>query len=216
MTEAADKRYFMALGLAGILGPLIYVAASIIGDALRPDYDFVRDSVSELIETGAPNKALLDSMIGIYHAFVMAFALGIYQATPRTPRSWIAPALIGGAGLVGIVITLFFPCDVGCEANPTTFAGQGHGVLVGVSVLLVAVAMLLLWRQLILDEAWAGHGRYTAWTLLFAVVTGAASFAFLNSDYVGLVERIGVLVVLQWYVVTGVRIVRDALRVRSV
>ena len=57
--EQADNtgyRYLWVLGMCRILAVALYVAASILGDVLRPDYDAIRDSVSELIETGAPNK----------------------------------------------------------------------------------------------------------------------------------------------------------------
>lgn len=52
------------------------------------------------------------------------------------------------AGILGIILTAFFPCDVGCEANPTTFWGKGHGVLVAISALLVFTGMVALtWRM---------------------------------------------------------------------
>jgi hypothetical protein len=40
---------------------------------------------------------------------------------------------------LGIILTVFFSCDVGCEANPTTIWGKGHGVIVAINVLCVNI-----------------------------------------------------------------------------
>ena len=45
------------LTASGVLGPLLYVAAVVIGGALRPGYDHLSRFVSELLEAGAPTRS---------------------------------------------------------------------------------------------------------------------------------------------------------------
>lgn len=120
-------------GISGISLVVIYILATVLGTALRPSYSSIRDSVSELTEVGSSNKAILDLMFGSHHLMLILFAYGLYCVLPNNKQRWLGPSFIGLAGLSGILLTGLFPCDVGCEANPSTFWGKGHGVLVGFS-----------------------------------------------------------------------------------
>lgn len=44
-----------------IVSVALYISVTVLGASLRPGYSHVRDSVSELVEIGAANKALLDT-----------------------------------------------------------------------------------------------------------------------------------------------------------
>ena len=96
---------------------VIYITTAVVGAALRPGYSHIRDSVSELIEVGAPNKALLDTMISFYHVMLIMFAYGLHLALPHTRRGWLGPALLGVTGILGIILTASF--HVMWVARPT-------------------------------------------------------------------------------------------------
>jgi len=113
-----------AAGLCGIVSALCFVAADALGSALRPGYSPVSDAISELIETGAPNKALIDAFLLGFHGLVIPFAIGLHREVRARPRGWIAPLFLAGAGCLGVVLTLFFPCDPGCR--PLTPQGTAH------------------------------------------------------------------------------------------
>ncbi len=55
------------LSIGGALAPILYVMTVALGGAIRPGYSHIAQAVSELIETGAPNKALLDALFIIYN-----------------------------------------------------------------------------------------------------------------------------------------------------
>ena len=67
--------------LLGIVGPLVYILAVIIGGAIRNDYSALYNAISELTMANAPNKLLLDVLFGIYNIFLLIFGLGAYFDT---------------------------------------------------------------------------------------------------------------------------------------
>jgi hypothetical protein len=201
-----EDQWIRISALSAIALVVLYITVTIVGASLRPGYSHVRDSVSELIEVGAPNKALLDTLMGTYHLLLISFAYGLHFALPRTKRGWIGPALVGVVGILGIILTLFFPCDIGCEANPTTMAGRGHGVLVAISALLVLAAMVALFWRTRAHTFWRGYSRYTLISALLTLCFGLASLPLLNTDYVGLAERIGLIPIFAWFIMSGVQL----------
>ncbi len=193
-------------GASGIALVSIYITTTVVGALLRPGYSHIRDSVSELIEMGAPNKGLLDMMFGSYHLLLIMFAIGLHLALPRTRWGWLGPALVGVAGFLGIILTVHFPCDVGCEANPTTFWGKGHGVLVAISALFVFSGMLALTSRMRQNFAWSPYSRYTLISAFATFGLGIATIPFLNTDYTGLGERLALIPIFLWFVVIGLKL----------
>ena len=66
------------LMLSGILAPIAYVGAVVVGGLLRPGYSHIAQYVSELIEAGAPNKALLDPLFALYNVLRLRLVLGFF------------------------------------------------------------------------------------------------------------------------------------------
>ena len=64
MTQSNSKVKILAL--CGILAPIVYVVALVVGNILDPSYSQVGKTVSELIERGAPNRDLLNAIFIIY------------------------------------------------------------------------------------------------------------------------------------------------------
>jgi len=184
------------------------LTATIVGAALRPGYSHIADSISELTEAGAPNKMLLDAMIGAYHLLFIPFAYGLHLALPR--GVWLGPALLGVAGLLGLILTGFFPCDAGCEANPTTIAGKGHGVILAVNVLCVFTGMVAVFWRIRLNPSWRTYARYTLISALAALGLGLATMPLLNTAYTGLGERLALIPIELWFVVSGLLLWRSA------
>jgi hypothetical protein len=61
------------LMFSGIIAPLAYVVAVAVGGILQPGYSHIAQYVSELIEAGAPNKAILDPIFAIYDFYFYCF-----------------------------------------------------------------------------------------------------------------------------------------------
>jgi hypothetical protein len=208
-SREASARRLALLGLCGVLSALSITTATVVGGAVREGYDPVRDAISRLYEAGAPNAARLMVLFTAYHGLVIPFAYGLHRGLPPAHFGWVGPLLLGTAGLLGVPLGSYARCDVGCW-EATTFRGQLHGILVLVTVPLVLAAMFAIWLRLRRREGWRGYARYTLATALVAVAVGLAMVPFLKSDYEGLFERISVAVLIQWYVVMGVRLIAIA------
>jgi hypothetical protein len=114
-----------------MLIPVTYILMYVLGGALRPGYNHISDSVSELLSPGAPNKSLLSAIQIVYALLHVLFGIGVLQFVQASEHS----ALIGiiGAGLivavgVATVGTAIFPQDA--TGTPPTLPGQLHKILV--------------------------------------------------------------------------------------
>ena len=61
-----------SLVFCGILAPVVYVGAVVLGGVLRPDYSHVSSFVSALVESHAPHGWLLGPLFGLYNLFCLA------------------------------------------------------------------------------------------------------------------------------------------------
>jgi hypothetical membrane protein len=64
--------------LCGMLAPVVYVIAVIIGGVLRLGYSHKSQFVSELLEVGAPNKSLLNPLFALYNLLTIAFGIRLF------------------------------------------------------------------------------------------------------------------------------------------
>lgn len=184
-----------------IIAVALLVFADSYGSFARPGYSPVANAISELNETGAPNKRVLDLLIGTYHALVVPFAFGLLSATRNGRLSFLGPALLAVAGFLGVVLTLFFPCDAGCE--PVTARGTAHifiAVPMGFSILL---AILAFSRRFSTVPRWTSFARYSKLTALAGLVLAVSTVVMAETDIVGLLERALTISYLQWYLVVG-------------
>jgi hypothetical protein len=70
---------YKMFALCGISAPLLYTFAVAVGGILTPNYNYVSQAISELIASGAPEKALVDPLFGAYNLLVILFAIGLYH-----------------------------------------------------------------------------------------------------------------------------------------
>lgn len=204
--DPLTKKHHWLFGAAGITSALLYITAWIIGDILRPGFSMQTQAVSELIETGAPNKLLLDIMIFGFHLLVIPFAYGLYKNINAGRGNKIGALLLACAGLLGMALTLFFPCDPGCVAD--TFRGTMHIALAILLGFLILFAILAFSRHLRQDEQWAGYGTYSLITFVVGLVMGMLAAAFAKGGIGGILERLVGIAYQQWYIVMGIALIR--------
>lgn len=200
---AGGDRALAVLGASGIMSALLIVTATAVGVALREDASHVSFTISELYETGAPNAWWLMVLFTGYHALVIPLAVGLHRGLPKARLGWIGPALLGTAGALGIPLGAYARCDPGCF-GATTFRGQLHGILVLVTVPLIFGAMFAIWQRLRRSGDWRTYRRYTLATALVGLSFGLAMTPFVQGEFAGLLERINVAMLLQWYVASGI------------
>lgn len=200
-------RVLAVLGLGGVLSAAFIVTATAVGVALREDANHVSFTISELYEAGAPNAGWLMVLFTAYHALVIPLAIGLHRGLPGSRRSWLGPLLLGAAGVLGIPLGAYARCDPGCF-GATTFRGQLHGILVLVTVPLIFGAMFAIWHRVRRHPGWRAYARYTLATAVLGLGFGVGMAPFVQGPYAGLLERINVAILLQWYVVSGLVLIR--------
>lgn len=198
--------------ISGIFASLVYVAAVVLGGALRPGYSHLTEPVSELTAAGAPNKGLLDGLFLIYNVLVIGFGVGVLRLAARTRGKIsglvMALALIA-AGLSGVLLQLFFPQDPGGAKAAVTTTGTLHIVFASVAAfasMIAAGAGALWFRKL------PGLRRYSIYSLITLAVmfaaggAGAAAAASGGSPVFGLIERITIGSLIQWLFFVALRL----------
>lgn len=198
--------------LGGVIAPLIYALAVILGGVLRPGYNHISQAVSELIEVGAPNKAILNPLFILYNLLTAAFGLGLFyfvrsksQPSGGLNSGSIAALVLVAEAVFGFV-TVFFPQDV--PGTPFTATGTTHIVLAGLSSLtsMAAILLLALWLRGI--PGMQGYRIYSWISLAIVFLTGGTA-AFMTAKGIpinGLMERITIGGFLQWMLVMAIKL----------
>lgn len=196
--------------LFGIIAPVFYVIPTIIGGLLRPGYNHLYNSVSDLLAPGAPNKKILVPPFTVYPVLLSLFGFGVFSLLRAEPSPLNSPAglmgfiLIGaGAGILGILTMTIFPQDE--QGTPMTKPGLMHLILVGIQAVSAMAAIILigLWFN---DNGYSGYFIYSILTFVALISTGIISMigGVKKSRYMGLYERLNVLSIIQWLIVISV------------
>jgi hypothetical protein len=192
------------LALCGILAPIIYVSALIVGNILDPTYSQVGKTISELIAQGAPNRDLLNGIFIVYNVLLIPFAFGMFYGLKKGwARNIISVALII-SGVLGIAWTLFFPLDVGGKSVSLT--GQLHLAVGGLVVPLIFALELSFWRGARKDSRWKRSSKFSLAIFAVTLMFGLATIVFVNSDFRGLLERITTGSFLLWVEVLAIKL----------
>ena len=197
------------LALGGILAPIVYVGSVILGGILWPSYSHILQPISDLIATGAPNKALLDPLFALYNLLVLVAGLGLFlfvrenKAERGQLLGTLGAATLVAEGFFGL-ITLFFPEDAGGMAAGISSTGMLHIVFASLSSLTTMAAILLmgLWFR---KSPRVKYGLYSFISVGIVFVSGgmAAAGVASGSAIGGLLERITIGGFMQWLFVIG-------------
>lgn len=187
------------LVLAGVVAPLIYAAAVILGGWLTPGYSHLAQPVSALIMARAPAATVLQPLFTLYNALLIAFAFALAGALRGHGRvlTLLVPALLVLIGLAGILM-LVYPMER--PGAPLTYFGKVHLWLAATISVASLLAVLFCGLALRRDPLWR---RFSGYSLIsFIVMFFAAAFAGLAaarlSGVMGLWERLTVAAFLQW------------------
>lgn len=202
MSQSNNKLKLFAL--SGILAPVIYVIALVIGNILDPTYSQIGRTVSELIQRGAPNRDLLNALFVVYNLLIIPFAVGLYMSLKKGWTSGIVLASLVIIGLLGVAWTLFFPLDEGGQSVSLT--GMLHLIVGGLVVPFTFAFQLAFWRNATKDERWKKYGTFSLVIFVITLVFGLITVAFVNSDFRGLIERITIGSTLLWIEVLALKL----------
>jgi hypothetical protein len=196
------------LYLCGLLIPVMYIFMYILGGALRPGYNHIADSVSELLAPGAPNKPVLFVVQITYALLHILFGIGVLKFIHGTEHN-VLTGRIGAWAIIGVGVatigTAIFPQDaVGTQA---TTAGGIHKILVfGFLIPLSFLSTLVIgiWTQL--ADIFPGFAIYSYITVGLIIISGILGGSTVETPYAGLVERISAIIVHQWLFILAVKL----------
>jgi hypothetical protein len=113
-------KWVVGLGIAGLFGAVSMVATDVIGILVRPGYNPVSQSVSELAL--GPTGWIQDLGMFLGGAGAIACAAGLYLGLARKWETSLAEFLLAVAG-TGLLLAAFFKTDL---APPKTTGGIIH------------------------------------------------------------------------------------------
>jgi len=199
------------LAICGIIAPILYAIVVIILGLLRPGYDHIAQSMSQLGEVGGPDAIIMNTAgFALLGALMIAFAFGLHRGISEGKGLKIGPALVALSG-AALVMAGIFPCDpAGVDIS---MVGITHYVFVTISAFAMILAPLALSPRLRRDRLWQS---YVAYSLITVVVVGAISALFIITVYgfnvfepwKGVLQRVSMVVPLLWMEVMAIRLLR--------
>ena len=196
------------LFLCGMLIPITYICMYVLGGVLRPGYNHVSDSVSELLSPGAPNRLLLTIIDFAYGLLHIGFGIGVLRFIRESEHM----ALVGRIGAwmiigvgVAIIGTAIFPQDA--RGAPVTIQGKIHLVLVFGALLPFSIlSALLIGIWLYRAGMFPGFALYTFISVGVMVVLGAIGGSMAGTSAMGLGERLSAIGIHQWLFIFALKL----------
>jgi hypothetical protein len=189
----------------GIAAPLLYAAMVAFVPLGWPEYSSASQTVSELSAIDAPTRGLWVPLGIVYTLLLAAFGWGIWASAGGNRRLRVIGALFVASGIFG----LFWP-PMHLRGTEVTLTDTLHIVWMAVSGLLTLVAM--------------GFGAgvfgkrfrvYSITSMMLLLATGAMTSlaapnvaANLPTPWMGVWERISVVVWMLWLLVLAVALLR--------
>ena len=206
-SQSAPRGAVCLFAFCGMAAPLLMVILWTIASLMRPGYDQLNQYGSEL-GTG-PNAFIMNTNFVVTGLLIVAFATGLFKNVNGGRWVLIGSILLGLFG-VGEVVGGFFPCHPGCPVAAQSISQLAHNADAVIAFVAIALAPLLVSMGLNRDDRWQGYSSYSLATgitdvCLFLVFSAAALSCF---GYVGLFQRLFLVVPFLWIEVIALRLLR--------
>jgi hypothetical protein len=197
-----------SLYLGGLAAGAIYLIGDIIGGMITPNYDFITNAASELIQTGAPDRKILSVFFFLHAVAIIMAGIAIIQSHTdlRSRRLYYGGILLIIIGTSHALSGTVFAMDpVGSE--PTSF-GITHLVLVGISVIAIFILFPLSASGFIRQYGWHGLSKFTYFCFAIILISGISSPYVINNNlpFMGLTERITGYIFYTWLFIISLRL----------
>jgi hypothetical membrane protein len=180
------------LALAGPAAPFWILGASLAVGATRPEYNPVRNAISELGATGCESPLLWNVLgFGVTAVLLAIYAALVWEAVGGWMFGLAAAqaTFVAGAGI--------FRCDAGCPQVSTTTTGWLHTFFGGGFFAMTTVLPFVAWRVM---KKKVGLQRLAPASLATGMALAIWFFSgpLLGHDRVGLWQRVFLLVFAGW------------------
>lgn len=207
------RRRLNEVGALGISAVGLYVGATLLGGLLDPGYSHMRNAISELTASDAPNVGVLAPIFVAYNLALVGFAFAVLRASVGGSLFRVAAWLFAAAAVSGIgQVTVFRMDSVGTAA---TTAGTIHLVLAGVSSIITLASAVLYGVAFRRDGAFRTLSTYSFATAGLLVLSAPAAVISIGTDVMGLFERLTIGVFLAWVVVVSWHVLLAARRLAA-
>jgi len=193
-----------ALGMAGVVGPIMLIIGDLTASLSSPDYSLVGNSISSLALM--PIGWLQTIGFLALGLLVEIFTAGLLFNVKRARGFHLGIIVLVFFGFGMLLIGAFHTDPVGAAR---TVEGRIHGLMATTSFSLFPVALLCLVPSLRKDPGWKHLFRYTGVTFILAVLLGIIlRIVQEKSGWFGLVERILVANMIIWIEVAAINLMR--------
>ncbi|MGD2251792.1 MAG: DUF998 domain-containing protein [Anaerolineales bacterium] len=196
---------------AGMGAGIFYLLGDLVGGFITPNYSYIHNAVSELIQSGAANRTFLSSFMFLHALMIVMFSIGILARHPfaLSKSVFIGGLLLLAVGFSHLLSSSIFPMDpVGAES---TFPGVMHLILVGITVVSIFILMPLLGFGLSRIYEWRYFLIFTFVCLAAILISGISSPIVIARGFeiMGLTERITGYAFYLWMFVLATLLVRE-------
>jgi hypothetical membrane protein len=189
------------LATFAVVGIVYFFAAVTIEELLRPLYDPVQRTISELAV--GPLGYLQTSAFVVLGLSLLALQHALHRRLHQTILARIALVLLGLCGIFSFLAAAF-PTDL--KGAVVTVAGTIHEVVAGVGYAGLIIAMILLSLHFRHDPHWRSFFRPSSSLAVLGVGTSIFMGATSNTDLSGLSQRLMVVPLLVWVVLTALHV----------
>jgi hypothetical protein len=189
----------------GIIAPVAYVLAVIIGGFMLPGYSHLYNSISELTASNVQRISIIYILFSVYNLSIILFGTGLYTNLPiiLTNKAKLGAFMLIIIGVLGLSM-LYYVQDP--RNVSMTFNGKMHLVLASISSLLTMITMVLFslsFRQNIKFKKLTVYS-YISFLILFLTGIAAAVSTANNSPFGGLFERLTIGAFMQWIFIIAI------------
>ena len=182
--------------MGGVVGPVAFVGAWLVGSTSTTGYSMVDDAISRLAASGASTRPLMTAGFVAFGLGVPAF--GVALRTVLDGPAWIA-AIVSGVATLGVAA---LPLDVSHSMD------LAHGVAATLGYVSITAAPLLAARPL----SKLGHRRARTCSWTAGAISAACLAATVAGPAHGLFQRMGLTVGDAWLIAAGLSIATGRLR----
>ena len=186
-----------------IVGVAYFALIIIALHFIRPDLNPISQQTSAYAV--GPYSFLMTSAFFSMSVATISLVIALYNGLPQQARSRIGLGLLGIWG-VAVLIAMTFPIDL--EGAPQTLSGTIHRINGPIAFLCVTLGVILVSWRFKQDEMWRPFHRTAlvlSLILLVAFILGGLSIAT-QSGFIGLTQRIDLIALVTWMLLTAVRL----------